>query len=78
MCQLTILKDGRIIDTSLTMQSKGSAVISDQTLREIEDIITHTKLDVIPYETSAVQFLWSIPRASFAGLLESQSEGLIK
>lgn len=72
-CTLTVSKDGRIINTSLYIPTKVSAAISDQRLREIKDIMIHTRLDVIPYETSAVRFSWSIPRKLFAPLLEPQN-----
>lgn len=70
-CELTVLKGGKIVNTSLVMPAKLSAGISDQKLWDIKEIVTHTQLDEIPYNTSAVRFYWGVPRELIVQLLES-------
>lgn len=62
VCELTVLNDGKIVNTVLIIPAKFSAEISDLQLRDIKEIITHTQLDEIPHNTSAVRFNWGIPR----------------
>ena len=69
MCELTVLKDGRIANTSLIIPERFSAEISDQKLRDIKDIITNTQLDEIPHNTSAVRFNRGVPRELIDQLL---------
>lgn len=73
VCELTVLKDGEIVNTTLIIPEKFSAEVSDQKLREIKEIITHTQLDKIPHNTSAVRFLWGIPRELIVQLLKSKN-----
>lgn len=73
VCKLTVLKDGKIVNTSLIIPAKFSAEVSDQKLREIKEIITHTQLGEIPYNTSVVQFSWGVPRELIVQLLKSNN-----
>ena len=73
MCELTVLKDGKIVNTTLVIPAKFSAEFSDQKLLDIKGIITHTQLDEIPHNTSAVRFNWGIPRELIVQLLESKN-----
>ena len=73
MSELTVLKDGKIVNTTLVIPAKFSAEFSDQKLVDIKGIITHTQLDEIPQNTSAVRFNWGIPRELIVQLLESKN-----
>ena len=73
MSELTVLKDGKIVNTTLVIPAKFSAEFSDQKLLDIKGIITHTQLDEIPHNTSAVRFNWGIPRELIVQLLESKN-----
>ena len=73
MCELTVLKDGKIVNTTLVIPAKFSAEVSDQKLRDIKGIITHTQLDEIPHNTSVVRCNWGIPRELIVQLLESKN-----
>ena len=73
MCELTVLKDGKIVNTTLVIPAKFSAEFSDQKLLDIKGIITHTQLDEIPHNTSAVRFNWGVSRELIAQLLKSKN-----
>lgn len=73
ICELTVLKDGKIVNTTLLIPAKFSAEVSDQKLRDIKDIITHTQLDEIHHNTSAVRFNWGVPRELIVQLLKSKN-----
>lgn len=72
ICELTVLKDGKIVKTTLIIPAKYSAEVSDQKLWDIKGIITHTQLDEIPYNTSAVRFLWGVPHELIVQLMKSK------
>lgn len=71
LCNLTVLKDGKIANVSLIIPARFSDETSDRELRDIKEIITHTHLDEIPYDTSAVGFLYGVPRKLIAQLLKT-------
>lgn len=73
MCELTVRKDGKIINMSLIIPAKFSAEVSDQKLLDIKEIISHTQLDEIPHNPSAVRFNWGIPHKLVVQLLESKN-----
>ena len=73
MCELTVQKDGKIVNTTLLIPAKFSDEVSDQKLRDIKEIITHTQLDEIPYNTSAVRVNWGVPRELIVQLLKSKN-----
>ena len=73
MCELTVLKDGKIASTSLIIPTKFSAEFSDQKLWDIKEIISHTQLDEIPHNTSAIRFNCGVPRELIVELLKSKN-----
>ena len=72
VCELTVLKDGKIVNISLIIPAKFSTEISDQKLLDIKEIITHTQLDEIHHNTSVVRFNWDVPRELIVQLLKSK------
>ncbi len=73
MCELTVQKDGKIVNTTLLIPAKFSDKVSDQKLRDIKEIITHTQLDEILHNTSAVRVNWGVPRELIVQLLKSKN-----
>lgn len=73
MCELTVQKDGKIVNTTLLIPAKFSDEVSDQKLRDIKEIVTHTQLDEIPHNTSAVRVNWGVPRELIVQLLKSKN-----
>lgn len=73
VCELTVLKDGKIVNISLIIPAKFSTEISDQKLLDIKEIVSHTQLDEIPYDTPAVRFNCGVPRELIVQLLKSKN-----
>ncbi len=72
-CQLTVSKEGRILNVAFICHENLTSKITDQQMLDMQQIVLRTRLGAIPYETTTVQFNWAVPRKLIARLLESKN-----